>query len=234
MPLGRVIANQCSKQSCDRPVILTCSHDRAEGEREKQALRIADVQKNKRSGKFRKNQTERRATSVEAPEGLTSEDKKIAVRVMDAGRAFMLAANKWDLVEEKDRDVQELAGDGAAVRERDGHADIGHARPRCAPLPSTAIDLHGRWTLRVSTAKVNEVIQRRNGSGPRPGAGDLHYATQVATGPPSFVIFGGAHEPDATYQRYLENRLRRTFDLDGVPIRLRFRAARAGADSAAG
>ena len=58
--------------------------------------------------------------------------------------------------------------------------------------------------------------------------GNLHYATQVSTAPPSFVIFGGARPPNPTYQRYLENRLRRELRLDGVPIRLRFRLARAG------
>jgi predicted GTPase len=45
----------------------------------------------------------------------------------------------------------------------------------------------------------------------------------VGSGPPSFVIFGGSREPDPSYQRYLENRLRRMFDYDGVPIRLTFR-----------
>jgi predicted GTPase len=44
------------------------------------------------------------------------------------------------------------------------------------------------------------------------------------------VIFGGAHEPEATYQRYLENRLRRELALSGVPVRLRFRARKAGGD----
>jgi len=44
------------------------------------------------------------------------------------------------------------------------------------------------------------------------------------------VIFGGAHEPDPTYRRYLENRLRRELGLSGVPVRLRFRARRPGGD----
>ena len=52
---------------------------------------------------------------------------------------------------------------------------------------------------------------------PRRVAGTLHYATQVSSGPPSFVIFGGSRAPDPSYQRYIENRLRRSFDLDGVP-----------------
>jgi GTP-binding protein len=86
------------------------------------------------------------------------------------------------------------------------------------------VDLHHRWAHRVSTAKVNEVLQEAQRQLPTPrNAGNLHYATQVGSGPPSFVIFGGSREPDPSYQRYLENRLRRTFDYDGVPIRLTFR-----------
>jgi GTP-binding protein len=161
---------------------------------------------------------------IDAVEGFTVEDKKIANRVMDAGRAFMLVANKWDLVEEKDARYQELAETvrpfaNATVMRASAKTGRGVHR-----LPPVLLDLHERWTSRISTSKVNEVIQQAQRERPTPRvAGTLHYATQVATGPPSFVIFGGANEPDGTYQRYLENRLRRTFDLDGVPIRLKFR-----------
>ena len=72
--------------------------------------------------------------------------------------------------------------------------------------------------LRVPTSKVNEVIQQAQRERPTPRiAGTLHYATQVSAGPPSFVIFGGAREPDAGYRRYLENRLRDAFGFEGVP-----------------
>ena len=75
---------------------------------------------------------------------------------------------------------------------------------------------------------MNEVIQQAQRERPTPRlTGNLHYATQVGTGPPSFVIFGGAKEPDAGYGRFLENRLRREFDLEGVPIRLTLPAAAA-------
>jgi GTPase len=161
---------------------------------------------------------------IDAVEGFTVEDKKIANRVMDAGRAFVLVANKWDLVEDKDHRYQELAETvrpfaNATVMRASAKTGRGVHR-----LPPVLLDLHQRWTSRISTSKVNEVIQQAQRERPTPRvAGTLHYATQVATGPPSFVIFGGANEPDGTYQRYLENRLRRTFDLDGVPIRLKFR-----------
>ena len=91
-------------------------------------------------------------------------------------------------------------------------------------LPPVLLDLHTRWTVRIPTSKVNEVIQQAQRERPTPRiAGTLHYATQVSAGPPTFVIFGGAREPDAGYRRYLEHRLRDAFGFEGVPIRVRFR-----------
>jgi GTP-binding protein len=161
---------------------------------------------------------------IEAPEGFTSEDKKIVVRVLEAGRGLLIAANKWDLVEEKDRTFKRLSEEAtlfanATIMRTSATRGQGVHR-----LPPLLMDLHQRWGHRVSTAKVNEVLQEAQGQLPTPrNAGNLHYATQVGSGPPTFVIFGGSREPDPSYQRYLENRLRRTFGYDGVPIRLTFR-----------
>ena len=62
---------------------------------------------------------------IEAPEGFTSEDKKIVVRVLEAGRGLLIAANKWDLVEEKDRTFKGLAEEAACSPNADDHAHIG-------------------------------------------------------------------------------------------------------------
>ena len=58
---------------------------------------------------------------------------------------------------------------------------------------------------------------------PHRGVTRFRYGTQVGAGPPSFVLFGGK-VPDAGYRRFLENRFRRAFDLEGIPVRIRFRA----------
>jgi GTP-binding protein len=161
---------------------------------------------------------------IEAPEGFTSEDKKIVVRVLDAGRGLLIAANKWDLVEEKDRTFKILSEETALFANATIMRTSATRGQGVHRLPPLLMDLHHRWAHRVSTAKVNEVLQEAQRQLPTPrNAGNLHYATQVGSGPPSFVIFGGSREPDPSYQRYLENRLRRTFDYDGVPIRLTFR-----------
>ena len=161
---------------------------------------------------------------LDAADGLTSEDKRIARRVMDTGRAIAVAANKWDLVEDKDRTFKLLGeqmrpfADATALRVSALRGQGVHR------LPPLLVDLHRRWSLRASTSTVNDIVQTAQRERPTPrSTGTLHYATQVATGPPTFVVFGGAREPDPSYRRYLENRLRRGLELAGVPIRLRFR-----------
>jgi len=161
---------------------------------------------------------------LDASDGFTSEDKRIAHRVIGSGRGILVAANKWDLVEDKDRafkDVGEEVAKFAGATAVRVSALRGQGVHRLPPL---LVDLHRRWSLRVSTSRVNDIVQAAQRERPTPRAtGTLHYATQVAVGPPTFVVFGGAHEPGPSYRRYLENRLRRELGLDGVPIRLRFK-----------
>ncbi|HJR97221.1 MAG TPA: ribosome biogenesis GTPase Der [Actinomycetota bacterium] len=164
---------------------------------------------------------------IDASQGFTVEDKRIANIVIDAGRGLLLVANKWDLVEEKDDTFAELtrtARQFASAPVMRTSATGGRGVHR---LPPVLLDLHARWTTRVPTSKVNEVVQQAQRQRPTPrSAGTLHYVTQVSSGPPSFVIFGGATEPDPAYRRYIENRLRRAFRLEGVPVRVRYRSRR--------
>jgi len=161
---------------------------------------------------------------LDAADGLTAEDKKIANLVMDEGKGLLFAANKWDLVEEKDRifkglqDAVELYARATVLRTSALRGQGVHR------LPPILLDLHSRWSTRATTSVVNDVIQAAQRERPTPRqTGNLHYATQVSTAPPTFVIFCGARPPAPTYQRYIENRLRKELRLEGVPIRLRFR-----------
>ncbi len=162
----------------------------------------------------------------DAAEGFTVEDRKIAVRALEAGRALQLVANKWDLVEDKDRTYKRMNEEarlfaGASVIRTSALRGSGVTR-----IPAVLMDLHRRWSLRVSTAKVNEVIHRAVAERPGPrSTGKVHYATQVSAAPPTFVLFG-VREPPAGYRRYLENRLRSTFGFEGVPLRMQFRPRR--------
>jgi GTPase len=166
---------------------------------------------------------------LDATDGFTADDKRIATRVMEVGRAFVVVANKWDLVEERDKTFKDLGEEvglfaRASVVRTSAKAGLGVHR-----LPGTLVDLHERWSSRVSTSEVNRVLQAAQGEHPAPGGVRYRYGTQVTSGPPSFVLFG-ARPPGAGYRRFLENRLRREFGLEGVPLRLRFRLGRAARD----
>jgi GTP-binding protein len=100
--------------------------------------------------------------------------------------------------------------------------DRGHRRPR---LPAVLSQVHERWNRRAPTARVNEVVAAAQAEQQAPGGIRYRYATQVAAAPPRFVLFGAA-PPAASYQRFLEGRLRRALDLEGVPIAIRFRQGR--------
>jgi GTP-binding protein len=164
---------------------------------------------------------------LDARDGFTADDKRIAAKVMDAGRALLIVANKWDLVDERDASFKRLDEELTPF----AHAPLirasairGVGVPR---IPHVLSELHARWSSRVSTSEVNAVLRRALQERPTPrSSGTLHYATQVSTRPPTFVVFGGAREPGPGYRRYLVYRLRSEFGLAGVPIRLRFRARR--------
>jgi len=163
---------------------------------------------------------------IDAVEGFTSDDKHIAARVLEAGRALVVAANKWDLVPSEVRDdrFKELTTEleifaRAPVLRTSALSARGVQR-----VPGALLERNERWTARAPTSEVNRVLQEAQDQRPPPrGAPRYRYGTQVAAGPPSFVLFGG-RRPEAGYQRFLENRLRSAFALWGIPIRLRFRA----------
>jgi GTP-binding protein len=141
---------------------------------------------------------------------------------MELGRGLVVVTNKWDLVEEKDRTFkaisEELAPFARAPVQRTS-ALTGRGVDR---LPAILLEVHDRWLRRAPTAAVNEALEAAQGARSAPGGVRFRYATQVAVGPPSFVVFGG-RSPGGPWERFLENRLRQAFGLDGVPIRLRFR-----------
>ena len=162
---------------------------------------------------------------LDASQGFTGEDKRIAARVMEVGRGLVVVANKWDLIEERDRSFKELTEllssfARAPVLRTSALGGTGVHR-----LPAVLSQVHERWNSRAPTARVNEVVAAAQAEQQAPGGIRYRYATQVAAGPPRFVLFG-AGPPAASYQRFLEGRLRRALHLEGVPIGIRFRRDR--------
>ena len=162
---------------------------------------------------------------VDATNGLTSEDKRIASEVAAAGRGLVVALNKWDLVDTDERDhlYKFIRGElrtfpGAPVLRTSAATGSGVGR-----ILPTLLDVHERWLRRAPTAEVNRVVERLAARHPPPRtAGRVRYVTQVGAGPPHFVVFG-MRDPGPQYRRYLENALRAEFGFDGVPVRLSFR-----------
>lgn len=175
---------------------------------------------------------------VDASEGFTDADARVAALARERGRAAALLANKWDLVERRspaDRErVRREIEDGirfmadtpiVVVSAKTG---LGTAR-----LFSLARRLHAAAHRTIATGALNRWLQAtvakhepgmaQRGQRKRPVK--FFYATQTAQAPPTFVLF--CTEPAAvapSYRRFLENRLRESFDLEGTPVRLRLRA----------
>ena len=153
------------------------------------------------------------AVVFDASEGLTAEDEKIAFRVLEAGRALLLVANKWDLVEDKDRVFKRLTEEAkllgrATVVRTSALRGAASAHPGVAPRPAPTVVRPRGDVARERAAP--------GGPGAKPSprsTGTLRYAAQVATRPPAFVLFGGGRTPEPTYRRYLENRFRDAFGL---------------------
>lgn len=162
---------------------------------------------------------------VDASEGLTGEDKRIAARTVEAGRGLVVVLNKWDLVDPDARDPL-FKFLGRELRLFPGtpvlrtSAIRGGGVKRIVPA---LLEVQTSWSRRVPTSEVNRALEELLASHPPPrGSGRVRYGTQVSAGPPTFVLFG-AEDPGPSYRRYLENSLRRRFGFDGVPVRISFR-----------
>ena len=165
---------------------------------------------------------------IDASEGVTHQDQRLAERVDAAGTAILLVLNKWDLLD--------------AERREEVKYEIGRKLGflRYAPvIPISA--LTGRrvhqllpalrqaeeaYHQRIPTAALNRVIREAQAAHPAPVVKNhrprILYATQGATDPPTFTLFSTWPLPPQ-YMRYLERRLRESFDLGPTPIKLRVR-----------
>jgi GTP-binding protein len=162
---------------------------------------------------------------VDASEPLTEQDQRLIAMVADAGRAVVVAFNKWDLVDE----------DRRYYLERERERDL--ARVRWAPtvnfsaktrwhvdrlVPALDQALAG-WETRVGTGALNTFLGRLVAEHPHPVRGGKQprvlFATQAGSAPPTFVLFTTGHLEDG-YLRFIERRLREDFGFVGTPINL--------------
>ncbi|MFN8051100.1 MAG: ribosome biogenesis GTPase Der [Acidimicrobiales bacterium] len=161
---------------------------------------------------------------IDATEGITHQDQRLAERIDASGSPIVVLLNKWELLDADARNEilyqmsQKLhfLGDSAVLRIS---ALTGRGVHRLVPALETAIDAYHR---RVPTRKVNDVIRRAQQAQPGPHGVRVMYATQGASDPPTFTLFANKTVPPH-YLRYLERMLREAFDLGSTPIKMRVR-----------
>jgi GTPase len=170
---------------------------------------------------------------LDASEPISEQDLRVASQVADAGRALVLAMNKWDLVDEDRRYAMVRELERALVRfpwvERVNiSARTGRAVQKLAPAMRTALE---NWDRRVPTGQLNQWLADVVAATPPPVRGGkqpkILYATQAQNRPPTFVLFTSGFL-EAGYRRFLERKLRETFPLTGTPIQINVRVREKG------
>ena len=170
---------------------------------------------------------------IDANDGVTEQDTKIAGLVHEAGKAAVIVVNKWDAVENKEtntmRDMETKVRQGLSYML---YAPVlflsALTGQRVDRLFQVIQDVHAQNTSRITTGALNSVladatarVQPPTDKGRRL---KIFYMTQASTKPPHFVIFcNDARLFHFSYQRYLENQIREVFGLNGTPIRITIR-----------
>lgn len=165
---------------------------------------------------------------IDASEPLSEQDQRVLSMVIEAGRALVLAFNKWDLVDEDRRYVLEREIDRELAQLRwaprvNISAKTGRAVQKLVPAMEASL---ASWDTRISTGQLNTWLKEVVAATPPPVRGGrqprILFATQATARPPTFVLFTSGFL-EAGYRRFLERRLRETFGFEGSPIRINVR-----------
>jgi GTP-binding protein len=161
---------------------------------------------------------------IDATEGVTGQDQRLAERVDASGCPIVVMLNKWDLLPTDDR--PELRWQVGEKLRFIGEAPVlpvsalsGKGVHKLFPALETSVAAYRR---RIPTSDVNATIHAAQQAQPAPHGARVLYATQGATDPPTFTLFANRELP-RTYLRYLERKLREAFDLGATPLKLRVR-----------
>ncbi len=166
---------------------------------------------------------------IDATEGVTEQDTKVAGEAHNAGKACIIVVNKWDLVEKDGKTMKEYT-----IRVREGLAYMPYAPvlfisaltgQRVDKLFEVIQDVYEQNHRRISTGQLNAILAEATARAQPPTDKGrrlkIYYMTQVSTCPPTFVCFcNDARLFHFSYQRYLENQIREVFGLTGTPVRM--------------
>lgn len=166
---------------------------------------------------------------IDARDGVTEQDTKIAGLAHEAGKASIVIVNKWDLVEKETGTMEKMRKDIMRDLSFMSYAPILFISALTGQRTNRIFELinfvNDQSNMRISTGMLNNVladaqarVQPPTDKGRRL---KIYYMTQTGIKPPNFVIFCNSHELfHFSYQRYIENQIRSVFGLEGTPIRL--------------
>ena len=169
---------------------------------------------------------------IDAQEGVTEQDTKVAGLAHEAGKACIIVVNKWDAVEKDDKTMDRMRQDVRRDLSYMTYAPVVFISALTGQRVDRLFDLinyvNDQASLRITTGMLNSVladatarVQPPTDKGRRL---KIYYMTQIGVKPPHFVCFcNDAKLFHFSYQRYLENQIRSTFGLEGTPIRLTIR-----------
>lgn len=165
---------------------------------------------------------------IDATEGVTEQDAKIAGIAHERGKGVIIAVNKWDAIEKDDKTIYKFTNDIRQTLAYMPYAELifisahtGQRLPKLFDMIDMVIE---NQTLRVQTGVLNEILTEATAMKQPPSDKGkklrIYYMTQVSVKPPTFVMFINDKElMHFSYTRYLENQIRNTFGFRGTPIR---------------
>ncbi len=169
---------------------------------------------------------------IDAEKGFSKQDKAIVDDVIKKGKGLVFIVNKWDLVDKENHTMKDFTDEIAYQFKALSHYPIlfisAKTKQRVSKVLGLAQEVYETREKTISTSKLNDFLQKllRQQSPPatRGKVINLKYMTQVNAAPHLFVIFTNYPKlVPQSYRRFIENQLRETFDLMGVPIRISFR-----------
>ncbi|MGY0836937.1 ribosome biogenesis GTPase Der [Aerococcus urinaeequi] len=166
---------------------------------------------------------------LNAEEGIRDQDKTIAGYAHEAGRGIMIVVNKWDTIEKDHHTMKKFTDDIRREFQFIDYAPIifvsAETKQRLTQLPEMIAHVYGNFNRRVQSSLLNEVLVDAIRINPAPSDKGrklrIYYLTQVKTSPPTFVAFVNDEElMHFSYERFLSNQIRKSFDFLGTPIQI--------------